>query len=142
MGEPQRRDVYAIQQPNDLNALLGRGSEFEGKLAFEGTVRIDGKFTGQISTDDTLIVGEGATVSAEITCGSLVVHGDVVGNVNAKAGVELRNPARVKGDIATPSLVVEKGVVFNGRATMEQASVSNVIPLAASARDDGSRALS
>src|SRR5690349_5464164 len=42
----------------DLNALLGRGSEFEGKLTFEGTVRIDGKFTGTIVTGDVLVVGE------------------------------------------------------------------------------------
>ena len=52
----------------DLNALLGRGSEFEGKLTFEGTVRIDGKFTGNIVTNDVLVVGEGAKIAAEITC--------------------------------------------------------------------------
>src|SRR5262245_44269013 len=47
---------------SDLNALLGRGSEFEGKLTFEGTVRIDGKFTGTIVTNDVLVVGEGAKI--------------------------------------------------------------------------------
>src|SRR5919205_4259070 len=61
---------------SDLNALLGRGSEFEGKLSFEGTVRIDGKFTGTIVTGDVLVVGEGAKISAEITCGTIIVHGE------------------------------------------------------------------
>jgi hypothetical protein len=54
----------------DLNALLGRGSEFEGKLTFEGTVRIDGKFNGNIVTNDVLVVGEGAKIQAEISCGT------------------------------------------------------------------------
>ncbi len=103
----------------DLNALLGRGSEFEGKLTFEGTVRIDGKFTGTIVTNDVLVVGEGAKVSAEITCGSVVVHGEITGNVKAKTGVELHQPARMKGNIETPSLVIEKGVIFEGQCKME-----------------------
>src|SRR5689334_5618745 len=68
----------------DLNALLGRGSEFEGKLTFEGTVRIDGKFTGTIVTSDVLVIGEGAKVSAEITCGTVIVHGEINGNLKAK----------------------------------------------------------
>ncbi len=103
----------------DLNALLGRGSEFEGKLTFEGTVRIDGKFTGTIVTNDVLVIGEGAKVSAEITCGTVIVHGELNGNVKAKTAVELHHPARMKGNIETPSLMVEKGVVFEGQTKMD-----------------------
>ena len=103
----------------DLNALLGRGSEFEGKLTFEGTVRIDGKFTGTIVTNDVLVIGEGAKVSAEISCGSVIVHGEINGNVKAKTAVELHHPARMRGNIETPSLMVEKGVMFEGQTKME-----------------------
>lgn len=103
----------------DLNALLGRGSEFEGKLTFEGTVRIDGKFTGTIVTGDVLVVGEGAKVSAEITCGSIVVHGEVTGNVRAKNSVELHHPAKMRGNVETPSLMIEKGVIFEGQCKMD-----------------------
>ncbi|HYG66625.1 MAG TPA: polymer-forming cytoskeletal protein [Anaeromyxobacteraceae bacterium] len=103
----------------DLNALLGRGSEFEGKLTFEGTVRIDGKFTGTIVTNDVLVIGEGAKVSAEITCGTIVVHGEINGNVKAKNAVELHHPARMRGNIETPSLMIEKGVLFEGASKME-----------------------
>ncbi len=103
----------------DLNALLGRGSEFEGKLTFEGTVRIDGKFTGTIVTNDVLVIGEGAKVSAEITCGTVIVHGELNGNLKAKTAVELHHPARMKGNIETPSLMVEKGVIFEGQTKME-----------------------
>jgi cytoskeletal protein CcmA (bactofilin family) len=103
----------------DLNALLGRGSEFEGKLTFEGTVRIDGKFTGTIVTNDVLVIGEGAKVSAEITCGTVIVHGEINGNVKAKTAVELHHPARMRGNVETPSLMVEKGVMFEGQTKME-----------------------
>src|SRR4051794_30244885 len=103
----------------DLNALLGRGSEFEGKLTFEGTVRIDGKFTGTIITNDVLVVGEGAKVNAEVSCGTIIVHGEVNGNVKAKSAVELHHPARMRGNVETPSLMVEKGVIFEGQTKME-----------------------
>ena len=107
---------------SDLNALLGRGSEFEGKLTFEGTVRIDGKFTGTIITGDVLVVGEGAKVSAEITCGTIIVHGEVNGNIRAKNAVELHHPAKMRGNVESPSLMVEKGVIFEGQSKMENLS--------------------
>ena len=103
----------------DLNALLGRGSEFEGKLTFEGTVRIDGKFTGTIITNDVLVIGEGAKVQAEITAGTVIVHGEISGNVKAKTAVELHHPARMKGNVETPSLMIEKGVMFEGQTKMD-----------------------
>ncbi len=132
---PQRESATAPSNgASTLNALLGRGSEFDGKLAFEGAVRIDGKFTGAISTDDDLIIGEGAFVTAEITCGSVVVHGEVTGNIRATSSVELRQPAHVKGEITTPSLMVEKGVIFEGQSKMEGVSgTGKVIPIQSSA---------
>ncbi len=104
---------------SDLNALLGRGSEFEGKLTFDGTVRIDGKFNGSIVTKDVLVIGEGAVVTAEIECGTIIVHGQIIGNVKARVGVELHSPARVKGNIEAPSLMMDKGVTFDGQTKME-----------------------
>src|SRR3954467_15565247 len=102
--------------------LLGRGSEFEGKLSFEGTVRIDGKLTGEIFSDDVLIVGEGAEVKAEINVGAIVIEGTVQGNIHAKRSVEIHTPAKVRGNITTPSLFIEKGVLFDGTCQMEGAA--------------------
>jgi cytoskeletal protein CcmA (bactofilin family) len=129
-----KREDLAPMAPvtSDLNALLGRGSEFDGKLSFEGTVRIDGKFTGSIVTKDVLVVGEGAVVSAEIDCGTIIVHGTIVGNVRALVGVELHSPARVKGNIQAPSLMIEKGVTFDGQTKMEgveRPNSGNVTPI-------------
>ena len=104
----------------EVTTLLGRGSEFEGKLSFEGTVRVDGKLSGEIFTDDTLIIGEGAEVNAEISVGSIIIEGTVHGNIHAKRSVEIHTPARVRGNISTPSLSIDKGVVFDGQCQMEQ----------------------
>jgi cytoskeletal protein CcmA (bactofilin family) len=119
MAMLKRDETPVAAVGSDLNALLGRGSEFDGKLSFEGTVRIDGRFTGSIVTTDTLVVGEGAQVNAEITCGTLIVHGTVTGNVKASVTVELHPPARVNGNIETVALIVQKGVAFNGQCKME-----------------------
>jgi cytoskeletal protein CcmA (bactofilin family) len=105
-----------------VTTLLGKGSEFEGKLSFEGTVRVDGKLTGEIFTDDVLIVGEGAEVNAEVTVGAIVIQGTVRGNIIAKRSVEIHNPGRVKGNISTPSLFIERGVMFDGQCQMDATS--------------------
>jgi len=136
-GRPmQQRDArdyapareHSAGTSGELNALLGKGSEFEGKLAFEGKVRIDGTFTGEISTNDLLMVGEGAKVQAEVSCGTIIVEGDVIGNIKATSAVELKRPAKVHGDITTPSLVIEKGVIFEGRSKMDELQ-SNIVPM-------------
>ena len=112
------------QGSGEVTTLLGRGSEFEGKLSFEGTVRVDGKLSGEIFTDDVLIIGEGAEVNAEISVGAIIIEGTVHGNIHAKRSVEIHTPARVRGNISTPSLSIDKGVVFDGQCQMEQNGAS------------------
>lgn len=119
MPDSSRRD---LEGKADVTTLLGRGSEFEGKLSFEGTVRIDGKLSGEIYTEDTLIIGEGAEVRAEISVGSVVIEGSVQGNITAKRSVEIHTPGRVRGNITTPSLIIEKGVLFDGNCQMESSA--------------------
>ncbi len=103
--------------PSDL--LLGRGARFEGKLTFEGTVRIDATFIGSITTNDVLVVGEAARIDANITCGTIIVHGEVNGNIDAKTAVEIRHGAKLRGDVETASMVIEKGAIFQGGCKME-----------------------
>lgn len=113
-----RREETAA--PGELNAVLGRGSSFEGKLTFEGTVRVEGKFRGEIHTEDTLVIGEGANVEAEISAGTVVVSGgEVVGNIRAKQVIELERSARVRGTLETPALKIERGVIFVGTCKMD-----------------------
>ena len=111
--------------------MLGRGAAFEGKLTFDGTVRIDGRFKGEVFSDDVLVIGEGAHVEAEIDIGEVIIQGTVVGNVKAKRSIEIHAPGRVKGDLTTPSLQIDKGVIFEGRSFMENATSNR--PAAAAA---------
>jgi cytoskeletal protein CcmA (bactofilin family) len=110
------------QAAGEITTLLGRGATFEGKLTFEGTVRIDGRFKGEVFTDDTLVIGEGAIVEAELDVGEVIIQGVVVGNIKAKRSIEVHAPGRVKGDVHTPSLQIDKGVMFEGRSFMEAAT--------------------
>jgi len=106
----------------EITTLLGRGAAFEGKLTFDGTVRIDGRFKGEVFSDDVLVIGEGAHVEAEIDIGEVIIQGTVVGNIKAKRSIEIHAPGRVKGDLHTPSLQIDKGVIFEGRSFMEDAA--------------------
>lgn len=120
----QNRSTLALEErnvanPGGVNAMLGRGSVFEGKLAFEGTVHIDGTFTGEIHSKDTLIIGDGAKVEGDIDVGTLVIHGEVTGHLRARQVLELQSTARVRGTVLTPSLIVSRGAIFEGTTKME-----------------------
>lgn len=105
----------------EITALLGRGTHFEGKLEFEGRVRIDGGFRGQIRTTGVLIVGDGAEIEAEIEAGVVIVKGgSVQGNVSARESIELYVPARVNGNLRAPEIFMDKGVQFSGSCTIER----------------------
>src|SRR5207247_8356491 len=116
-----------------LNAMLGAGSVFEGKLHFEGQVRIDGTFTGEITTTDLLVIGEGAHVSATINCGSVEIRGNSTGNINASESIVLRATAHVEADIYAPSLVIDKGAVSEGNTRMTLGA-RNLVTVAAGDR--------
>ena len=120
---PRRDEAPVPTAPSDL--LLGRGARFEGKLTFEGTVRIDATFIGSIVTNDVFVVGEAARIDADVTCGTIIVHGEVNGNIQAKTGVEIHRSGKVRGDLETPSLMIERGALFQGASRMEPGSKSS-----------------
>jgi len=132
----KREDENVVARPGEVHTLLGKGSEFEGKLTFEGQVRIDGKFSGQIFTKDTLVIGDGARVTAEINAGTVIINGQVEGNIRAAQMIELHQPGRVKGNLETPSLSMDKGVIFEGTLKMENLGK---VPAAPPAPDTGAK---
>ncbi len=115
----KREEDSVSTRAGEVHTLLGKGSEFEGKLTFEGQVRIDGKFSGQIMTKDTLVIGDGARVNAEIQAGTVIINGMVEGNVRATSIIEVHQPGRVKGNLETPALAMDRGVIFEGTCKME-----------------------
>ena len=99
-------------------AILGKGSRFEGKLGFDGTVRIDGEFKGDIVSDGKLVVGDNAHIDGNVAVGVAVVSGTLTGTLKAKTLVELKPHARVNGEATTASLVIERGAQFDGTVKM------------------------
>jgi cytoskeletal protein CcmA (bactofilin family) len=87
-------------------------------LTFEGAVRVDGKFTGEVQSNGMLIIGEKAVVRAEIQAGVVLVHGETHGKISAKSRIEAYPPARIYGDIYSPVLVLGEGVIFEGTSHM------------------------
>ena len=123
-----KKDKTANPARGEIKAFLGEGTDFKGILTFEGTVRVDGKMEGEIITKDTLIVGETAMVNAEIHVHTIVISGVVRGNIISTGRVEVHRPGKLFGNIKTPSLLIEEGVIFEGSCSMTQEE-SKVSPL-------------
>jgi cytoskeletal protein CcmA (bactofilin family) len=102
----------------NLTAFIDEGSEIEGKYTFSGTVMLNGKFKGEIVSTDTLIIGERGVVNATVRVGTVVIDGELVGNVEATERIELKGKARVFGDLEAPVIVVQEGVLFEGHCRM------------------------
>ena len=107
MSQRARDEAVALLEACELDATLDRNTGL-----------------GEVFTDDTLVIGEGAIVEATIDVGEVIIQGTVIGNITAKRSIEIHAPGHVKGDLHTPSLQVDKGVMFEGRSFMEQ-SVAN-----------------
>lgn len=97
-----------------VKEAIGAGTVIEGKLSFDAPVRIDGTLTGEVTSTSTLIVGEQGVINASIDVGSLIILGQVNGDVESKDLVEIKAGGRLEADIRTKRLVIEDGGVFNG----------------------------
>jgi cytoskeletal protein CcmA (bactofilin family) len=107
---------------DEVIAFLGKGTEFKGMITYNGTIRIDGHVEGEIITEGTLVVGEGAVIHAEISAGTIINGGKITGNVTALEKVQLLPTAVVDGSIKTPVLIIDEGVRFNGNCQMSGAA--------------------
>ena len=107
---------------SEVTALLGKGANFEGRLIFEGVVRIDGRFSGDIFTRDTLIVGADANVLAQIDADTVIVAGHVEGQIRATSRVEIQATGSVRGSVQAPVFKIEEGGMFDGTTQMQVGS--------------------
>jgi cytoskeletal protein CcmA (bactofilin family) len=130
-----KKTVKSSVKNGDLTGFIDEGSEIEGKYTFSGTVMLNGRFSGEIESRDTLIVGEKGVINATIRVGAVVISGEVVGNVMATDRVELRGAARMFGDVEAPVVVVEEGVLFEGHCRMTKSKPPETVPAAPPARD-------
>ena len=119
-------------QKNDelpIKAYLGADALFKGTLSFEGTVRIDGKFEGQVNTNDTLVIGETGEMKADVKVGTLVCKGQLHGAVVASKKIEMHPASKITGDIQTPALSIELGAMLDGHLNMTESESEKVVNL-------------
>jgi cytoskeletal protein CcmA (bactofilin family) len=105
----------------EVKAVLGKGAEFIGKLIFDGAVRIDGDFQGEIYGQGSLEIGEGALVKANIAVKTIYIGGDVQGSIEVKEKININSTGKFNGDVRTPIFVMEEGALFDGRSYMVKA---------------------
>jgi cytoskeletal protein CcmA (bactofilin family) len=109
-----------MKRPKDeINAFLGKDTEFEGKFSFTGAVRIDGKLSGEILSSGILIVGESAIIKSQIHVADMIISGEVHGDIFAENKIEIKVPGKLFGNIQTPRLIIEEGVIFEGNCRMK-----------------------
>jgi cytoskeletal protein CcmA (bactofilin family) len=106
------------KEEEEVRAFLGKGAEFNGKLMFNGSVRIDGDFKGNIFGSGTLVIGEGAELEADIRVDSVMVSGEVRGQIDVKKQIRIYSTGKVLGDLNTPVFSVEEGAFFEGTCHM------------------------
>ena len=109
--------------------FFGKDAEFEGKLTFRGALRIDGHFRGEVEADGNLFVGVNGKVEANLHVRRLIVCGEVHGNIIADEKIEICSPGKVYGNIQTPSMVLDEGVIFEGNCKMHpEGDIKEVLP--------------
>jgi cytoskeletal protein CcmA (bactofilin family) len=104
-----------MMQNGSISAFIGVDVVLEGKMEFRGTVNIEGRFKGEISAEGTLIIGDKASLEAEIHVTSIVVMGEIKGNIKADKKIEIRAPGKVWGDIQAPVIEIHPGAALRGK---------------------------
>jgi cytoskeletal protein CcmA (bactofilin family) len=113
------------KEEEEIKAFLGQGADFTGKLIFNGSVRIDGSFQGEIYGQGSLVVGEGAMIKANIAVKSIYISGDVQGEIDVKEKINIHSKGKFSGEVHTPVFIMEEGAVFDGRSHMSKIEEKN-----------------
>jgi cytoskeletal protein CcmA (bactofilin family) len=99
-------------------SIVDRASSFEGTFRSQKDLRVEGELKGTISCDGTLFVAEGATVTATIDAEHVTVAGDVHGEVRCRGRLQILPSGRVRARVATGSLVIQEGAIYEGELDM------------------------
>ncbi len=109
---------YSRNRDADYNTVLGRATKLAGKLSYKDSLKIKGIFEGEIAAQGHLYIDEGSKVNADITAVSVIIGGEVKGNIIAEDRVELLSSARLIGDIKAARVRLADGVEFDGKCEM------------------------
>lgn len=103
---------------DEIDTIIGPSSSIEGQINASGSVRIDGKYKGDIHSDANVIIGEQGYVSGNIFTSNLSISGRVEGNVNCKGLLEIHSTGQLIGDVEVKSISISDGAIFKGKCNM------------------------
>lgn len=123
-------DISDVSAPDDtVFSLIDRHTMVDGALTTSYDLRIDGQVMGTVQCDGTLYVSEGASVDATIEAGNVVVAGVASGAIRCRGRLEIQSTGTVRAEVATTSLVILEGAVFEGQIRMEAPPVVEEPPV-------------
>jgi len=109
---------HLIEDSSFINSIVGEGTRFRGELDLNGLLRIDGDYSGVIRTPDKVLVGKNGRAECAIYAGTIVIGGAVKGDVFSSEKIIILSTGMVIGNLTTPRLIVEEGVVLDGTCTI------------------------
>jgi cytoskeletal protein CcmA (bactofilin family) len=119
-AQPVRQDTYRSQNARDV-VNIGKSVVIKGELNGSEDLTIEGHVEGKIELrDHVLTIGPNGKIKAELFAKSVVVLGEVVGNVSATEKVDIRENGSVEGDITSPRVAIAEGAHFRGSVDMAQ----------------------
>ncbi len=128
MDEIKKKNGVEIQSPSgagNVDAFIGKGCKISGNLTFTGRAELDGEVEGEVHAKEPLVIGEAAVVTAKISGTDVLVRGTVNGDIFASKSLTLKRPAKIVGNISSPLLTIEEGVIFEGKCSMAGSSQEN-----------------
>ena len=104
---------------SEIDTVLSEDIDFTGELEFKKPLMIKGRFNGQIKASSGLYIGRDAVLKADVEADVVSVKGKIEGNILSKKRTELFSTSVIRGDITSPSIVMENGCKFNGICSMD-----------------------
>ena len=109
-----------IESDAFINSIVGEGTSFQGELKLNGLLRIDGDFSGTIRTSGKVLIGKSGRAECTIRANTVVIGGIVRGNIYADEKVIVLSTGMMIGNIHSPRLIAEEGVILNGNCLIKQ----------------------
>lgn len=116
--ETDGRKIKTMSTQKTVDTVIGKNTELTGTIKSSGTVRVDGKFDGDIDTSSDLVIGEGGFVRAKVKAQNVIIAGNMEGDLEAKSRLEIVPTGSLQGNAKTGVLVIEEGAIFKGQVEM------------------------
>ena len=102
----------------EAETIIGPSVKVKGNFHGQGDIIIEGLVEGSVKTNNFLLVGEKAKITASVEAKNAKIGGEIVGNINVAGYLEIKSSAKIRGDIKASQLSVEKGAIVNGNCQM------------------------